>query len=84
MNCRKGCGVCCIEISISSHIPGMPNGKMPGIRCINLSDDNNCRIHNALGYPEVCRNLKPSREMCGTNRADALAYLIELERITKP
>ncbi|HNV09555.1 MAG TPA: YkgJ family cysteine cluster protein, partial [Dokdonella sp.] len=27
MSCRSGCGACCIAPSISSPIPGMPNGK---------------------------------------------------------
>ncbi|MCC6439509.1 MAG: YkgJ family cysteine cluster protein, partial [Rhodanobacteraceae bacterium] len=26
MSCRSGCGACCIAPSISSPIPGMPNG----------------------------------------------------------
>jgi len=27
IDCRSGCGACCIAPSISSPIPGMPNGK---------------------------------------------------------
>ncbi|HFY5777145.1 TPA: YkgJ family cysteine cluster protein, partial [Salmonella enterica subsp. enterica serovar Typhimurium] len=27
MDCRSGCGACCIAPSISSPIPGMPYGK---------------------------------------------------------
>jgi Fe-S-cluster containining protein len=30
MDCRIGCGACCIAPSISSPIPGMPNGKLLG------------------------------------------------------
>ena len=30
MNCREGCGACCIAPSISSPIPGMPHGKPAG------------------------------------------------------
>jgi Fe-S-cluster containining protein len=26
--CRSGCGACCIAPSISSAIPGMPQGKL--------------------------------------------------------
>jgi Fe-S-cluster containining protein len=32
MNCRLGCGACCIAPSISSPIPGMPQGKPAGVR----------------------------------------------------
>ncbi len=27
VSCRPGCGACCTAPSISSPIPGMPNGK---------------------------------------------------------
>ena len=36
MQCRAGCGACCIAISISSPIPGMPLGKPAGVRCVQL------------------------------------------------
>jgi uncharacterized protein len=84
MICRKGCGACCIAISISSSIPGMPAGKKPGVRCINLFEDNTCSIHGAKDYPVVCANLKPSREMCGKTDVEALAYLARLEELTRP
>ena len=38
MDCRLGCGACCISPSISSPIPGMPKGKPAGERCIQLND----------------------------------------------
>jgi len=78
-----GCGACCIAPSISSSIPGMPNGKPAGIRCIQLNDDNTCKI---FGYPErplVCSNLKASLEMCGDNSEQAISYLNYLEFMTK-
>ena len=84
MLCRKGCGACCIAISISSAIPGMPHGKKPGVRCKNLLDDNTCSIHNKPEFPTVCTNLKPSLEMCGETDAHAFEYLKNLEEITKP
>jgi Fe-S-cluster containining protein len=31
MDCRAGCGACCIAPSISSPIPGMPDGKLWGM-----------------------------------------------------
>ncbi len=82
MDCRIGCGACCIALSISSPIPGMPHGKPAGVRCVQLTDDNRCRIHDQR--PEVCRRLRPSREMCGETMEDALRYLETLERATAP
>lgn len=84
MNCRPGCGACCIAISISSPIPGMPDGKPAGIRCINLADDNTCRIHGTDSYPAVCAGLTPSAEMCGAGFSDAMACLERLEALTRP
>lgn len=80
--CRVGCGACCIALSISSPIPGMPRGKPAGVRCIHLTDDYRCAIYDAR--PDVCRRLRPLREMCGETREDALRYLAALERATTP
>jgi len=43
-----------------------------------------CRVWGGPDYPVVCRNLKAMREMCGSSREEALAYLAELERVTAP
>ena len=82
MECRPGCGACCIAPSISSPIPGMPDGKPAGVRCIQLTKDNLCRIFNSPLRPAVCSSLKPSREMCGATDAEAMKYLDCLERET--
>jgi Fe-S-cluster containining protein len=84
MNCRIGCGACCIAISISSAIPGYPGGKPAGMRCANLSAENVCSLHDRPEYPPVCRNLKPSPEMCGSTFDEAFHYLVMLEQLTKP
>ena len=84
MECRPGCGACCIALSISSPIPGMPDGKPAGVRCIQLSDDNRCRLFGLPERPAVCVGLRPLREMCGNTREDALAYLTALEVATRP
>jgi Fe-S-cluster containining protein len=84
MNCRPGCGACCIGLSISSPIPGMPEGKPAGIRCVQLSTDNLCFLFGRPARPEVCVRLRPSEEMCGKNADEALAYLAGLERATGP
>jgi uncharacterized protein len=82
MDCRVGCGACCIAPSISSPIPGMPDGKPAGVRCVQLTDDNRCRLFGRPERPVVCGALRPSEEMCGHSRQEALAYLTFLERAT--
>lgn len=83
MKCRPGCAACCIIISISSPLPGLPRGKSAGVNCINLNEDKLCRIHGTELYPEVCRKFTPSVEMCGNSKEDAFAYLKKLEEQTK-
>ena len=84
MECRVGCGACCIAISISSPIPGMPQGKPAGVRCVQLAEDNRCLIFGQPERPATCNALRPSAEMCGTTTADALVYLTWLEEVTAP
>lgn len=82
LECRLGCGACCIAPSISSSIPGMPQGKLAGIRCIQLTEDNLCKIFQSPLRPLVCSSLKPSCEMCGANQEEAMEYLTILEEQT--
>ena len=84
MQCRSGCGACCIAPSISSPIPGMPDGKPAGVRCVQLTHDFRCAIFGQPGRPEVCRRLRPSPSMCGGNRDEAMTMLTALERATRP
>lgn len=84
MDCRVGCGACCIALSISSPIPGMPDGKPAGVRCIQLTDDNRCKIYGQPERPEVCNRLRPSEEMCGQDAQEAYIYLMNLEQQTSP
>ena len=84
MKCRDYCGACCIAPSISSPIPGMPKGKKAGERCIQLDENNRCKIFLDPLRPKVCGDLAPEKEMCGKTREDALKYLDELERLTSP
>ena len=84
MDCRVGCGACCIAPSISSPIPGMPNGKPAGVRCIQLDEANRCKLFDKPERPEVCRRLRPEPAMCGANRDEALAILTRLEAASAP
>lgn len=88
MNCRPGCAACCIAPSISSPIPGMPmrNGvsKPAGVRCVQLNEDNRCKLFGRPERPAVCVSLMPSGEMCGETREQAMLWLGVLERETRP
>jgi Fe-S-cluster containining protein len=82
--CRSGCGACCIALSISSPIPGMPQGKPAGVRCVQLTADNRCAIFGDPARPRVCASLRPEPAMCGESAADALASIAALEAATAP
>jgi Fe-S-cluster containining protein len=84
MACRPGCGACCIALSISSPLPDMPRGKSAGERCLHLRADNTCFLYGLSERPQVCRNLRPSPEMCGGSFEEAFAYLRRLEELTRP
>jgi len=80
MDCRKHCGACCIAVSISSPIPGMPEGKPAGVRCIHLLDDYRCAIYNSPEKPLVCSDFIPEPEFCGNDREEALQILNHLSK----
>lgn len=82
--CRPGCGACCIAPSISSPIPGMPQGKPAGVRCAQLTDDNRCRLFGQPERPAVCVSLRPHEAMCGLSNDQAFERLTRLEAITRP
>ncbi len=84
MDCRPGCGACCIAPSISSPIPGMPEGKPAGIPCIQLTPDLRCALFGHPARPACCSGLQASPEMCGRDRGQALMWLTALERATQP
>ncbi|OFX23644.1 MAG: hypothetical protein A2041_11595 [Bacteroidetes bacterium GWA2_31_9b] len=81
MDCREGCAACCIYVSISSPIPGMPNGKPAGVRCINLSEDLKCTIFESSQRPKVCEGFKPEKLFCGDSANEAYSILAGLEGI---
>jgi hypothetical protein len=82
MQCRVGCGACCIAPSISSPIPGMPHGKPAGTRCIQLTDANLCALFGKPERPEVCRRLRPEAAMCGSSRDEAMRTITAWEEAT--
>ena len=84
MKCRVGCGACCIAQSISSPIPGMPDGKPAGVRCVQLSDDNRCLLYGDPRRPLVCIQFRAMPDVCGASREEAMRLLAEMERETEP
>jgi Fe-S-cluster containining protein len=82
--CRSGCGACCIAPSITSPLPGMPQGKPAGVPCINLDAELRCKLFGRPERPGFCGGLQPSQEMCGDTREQALTWLAHLEITTRP
>lgn len=82
MDCRPGCGACCIAPSISSALPGMPAGKPAGVRCVNLDENHRCRVWGTAEYPAVCRGFLAEPMVCGSSREEALVLLTVMERAT--
>jgi hypothetical protein len=82
MHCRPACAACCIAPSISTPLPGHPNGKPAGVRCAQLDDALRCRLFGRPQRPAVCASLRPSREMCGETREQAMRWLGWLEQAT--
>jgi hypothetical protein len=84
MQCRSGCGACCIAPSITSPIPGMPHGKPAGIPCVQLDDALRCRLFGRPGRPAFCASLRPAPDMCGASGGEAMETLRLLELATAP
>lgn len=82
MECRSGCGACCIAPSISSPIPGMPQGKPAGVRCAQLSAQFRCLIFGDAERPAVCLAFQAEPAICGQDREDAVRILGWLEQAT--
>ncbi len=62
----------------------MPHGKPAGVRCVQLTKDNRCRLFGRPERPAVCVGLRPNAEMCGATAEDAYVHLIALELATQP
>ncbi|HAZ55528.1 MAG TPA: hypothetical protein DCY50_11210, partial [Franconibacter helveticus] len=82
MDCRPDCGAGCTAPSISSPIPGMPEGKPANTPCVQLDERKRCKLFGSPLRPKVCGGLQPALEMCGASRQQAMDYLIHLEALT--
>ncbi|WP_428239801.1 YkgJ family cysteine cluster protein [Gynuella sp.] len=79
MECRAGCGACCIAPSISQPYFGMPAGKPAGTRCTHLNAENLCALFGKPERPLFCAAFTAEPEFCGTNGKEALIILAEME-----
>jgi len=84
MQCREGCGACCIAPSISRPYHGMPHGKAAGERCIHLDASLRCELFGDPRRPRFCTTFAAEPAVCGDNRLQALEILAELEVLTLP
>lgn len=83
MECRK-CGACCVAISISSPIQGMPAGKPAGVPCAHLTSENLCGLFHSADRPAVCAGFRPSPDTCGDSREEAMRLMSAMEERTQP
>ncbi len=84
MQCRIGCAACCIAPSISTAIPGMPQGKPAGVPCVQLDENNACQLFAQAARPAVCLLFQANEECCGSSNDFALQYLNRLEIDSSP
>lgn len=70
-----------MEISISSPIPGMPDGKPAGVRCIHLIG-NLCGIFGSEDRPKVCGSFQADLSICGNTKAEAVELIRWYEKQT--
>jgi len=80
--CRKGCGACCTEISISSYIPGMLGPKPAGVRCIHLKWDRTCALWGTDKMPKICKSFQADTEICGNCYPEAVQLIRQWEKLT--
>lgn len=52
------------------------------MRCIQLTEDNLCRLFASRERPMVCGSFKADADTCGASREDALERLARLEAET--
>ncbi|PTY38931.1 hypothetical protein BGP77_09240 [Saccharospirillum sp. MSK14-1] len=84
MECRSGCGACCIAPSINTPYYGMPDGKPAGVRCTHLLPDYRCGIFGQPERPAACAAFQAEPDFCGRDRVEALRILTQLEADSSP
>lgn len=84
MECRQGCGACCIAPSIHTPFYGMPSGKPAGVRCVHLLADYRCALFGLPERPETCARFQAESDWCGSDRFEALRILTDMEEASQP
>ncbi|MGN5517566.1 YkgJ family cysteine cluster protein [Halopseudomonas sp. Lyrl_26] len=82
MECREGCGACCVAPSITTPIPGMPQGKPAGVACVHLTADKRCALFGKPERPAVCSRFMADPEVCGDSAEQAIEILSWWEQAT--
>ena len=62
----------------------MPEGKPAGVRCVQLDEQNRCRIFDSSDRPAVCAAFKASLDVCGETREQAMEIIHFWEGATGP
>lgn len=83
MDCRPGCGACCIAPSISP-CEALPHGKPANVACPHLTSERRCALFGLPSRPKTCIGIQPQREMCGDSTDEAMATLLSWETLTAP
>jgi hypothetical protein len=60
-------------------MPGLPQGKRAGQRCLHLSADLRCSLFGDPRRPWVCAAFQPEPQICGDSPEQALRILNALE-----
>ena len=84
MECRPGCGACCIAPSIAEPIPGMPEGKPAGVVCVQLDESYRCKLFGQPSRPLLCSRFQAEATLCGNTQEEALINIATLEQETRP
>ncbi|MCL5041036.1 MAG: YkgJ family cysteine cluster protein [Gammaproteobacteria bacterium] len=84
MQCRSGCAACCIAPSISSPMPGLPEGKPAGVACPHLDAAWRCRLFGKPERPAVCAGFQAEMAICGDSREEAMQIISLLEQVSLP
>lgn len=61
----------------------MPEGKPAGTPCIQLDEQQLCRLFGKAERPEVCLRFSAGIELCGSSNEEALVNITKLERLTR-
>lgn len=60
----------------------MPEGKPANTRCVQLDNDNLCKLFGDPSRPAVCSEFSAQAYVCGDSRDEALILLTQLEQAT--